>query len=137
MFKQNCFIRIEGDFSLIDKISRMGYQPLYLNYKYNLMGKNLVLEHGTWHYTDSDNHPNSIDCGINKELFLGIAAINDENCKNQYICCAEDPGQIILCTEETIEGFFTNDEFDYYNSMWSLYDKATVPEIINYFKDKE
>jgi hypothetical protein len=131
MFLQNCFIRIEHDFALINKVSEMGYQPLYLDYKYNLIGKNLVLEHGTWHYTDSDNHPNSIDCGTNKELFLGIAAMNDVNDKDQYFSCAEIPGKMILCTKSTLRDFFVYDEdLDLCDESWSLYRKVTPKELV-------
>lgn len=34
MFIQNCFIRIENDFSLLQKVSMMGYQPeMFINYE--------------------------------------------------------------------------------------------------------
>lgn len=39
MFKQDCFIRIANDLSLVHDVSMMGYLPLYLDYKYNLIGK--------------------------------------------------------------------------------------------------
>jgi hypothetical protein len=134
MFTQNCFIRIENDLSLIHKVSMMGYQPMYLNYKYNLMGKNLVLEHGTWHYTDSDNHPGAIDCGTNRELFLGIAAMNDVNDKDQYFKCAEDPDNFILCTTNTLREMFVYDkDLDLADENWQLYGKVTPQELVDYY----
>lgn len=134
MFKQDCFIRIANNLSLVHDVSMMGYQPLYLYYKYNLMGKNLVLEHGTWHYTDSDNHPGAIDCGTNRELFLGIAAMNDENDKDQYFTCAEDPGRFILCTKDRLEQCFTyNVDLDLADGNWQLYRKVTPQELVDYF----
>ena len=134
MFTQNCFIRIENDFSLIHKVSMMGYQPMFLDYKYNLMGKNLVLEHGTWHYTDSTNHPGAIDCGTNREMFLRFAAMNDENDKDQYFTCVEDPNNFVLCTTNTLREMFVYDkDLDLSNEDWHLYRKVTPQELLDLY----
>lgn len=134
MFTQNCFIRIENDFSLIHKVSMMGYQPMFLDYKYNLMGKNLVLEHGTWHYTDSTNHPGAIDCGTNIEMFLRFASMNDENDKDQYFTCVEDPNNFVLCTTNTLREMFVYDkDLDLANENWQLYRKVTPQELIDFY----
>lgn len=136
MFIQNCFIRIENDFSLIYKVSMMGYQPMFLNYKYNLMGKNLVLEHGTWHYTDSTNHPGAIDCGTNREMFLRFAAMNDENDKDQYFTGVEDPLHFVLCTTNTLREMFVYDkDLDLSNEDWNLYRKVTPQELLDLYTD--
>lgn len=136
MFTQNCFIRIENDFSLIYKVSMMGYQPMFLNYKYNLMGKNLVLEHGTWHYTDSTNHPGAIDCGTNREMFLRFAAMNDENDKDQYFTGVEDPLHFVLCTTNTLREMFVYDkDLDLSNEDWNLYRKVTPQELLDLYTD--
>lgn len=134
MFTQNCFIRIENDFSLIHKVSMMGYQPMFLDYKYNLMGKNLVLEHGTWHYTDSTNNPGAIDCGTNREMFLRFASMNDENDKDQYFTCVEDPNHFVLCTTNTLREMFVYDkDLDLANENWQLYRKVTPQELIDFY----
>ena len=136
MFTQNCFIRIENDFSLIHKVSMMGYQPMFLNYKYNLMGKNLVLEHGTWHYTDSTNHPGAIDCGTNREMFLRFAAMNNENDKDQYFTGVEDPLHFVLCTTNTLREMFVYDkDLDLSNEDWNLYRKVTPQELLDLYTD--
>ena len=136
MFTQNCFIRIENDFSLIYKVSMMGYQPMFLDYKYNLMGKNLVLEHGTWHYTDSTNHPGAIDCGTNREMFLRFAAMNDENDKDQYFTGVEDPLHFVLCTTNTLREMFVYDkDLDLSNEDWNLYRKVTPQELLDLYTD--
>ena len=137
MFTQNCFIRIENDFSLIHKVSMMGYQPMFLDYKYNLMGKNLVLEHGTWHYTDSTNHPGAIDCGTNREMFLRFAAMNNENDKDQYFTCVEDPNNFVLCTTNTLREMFVYDkDLDLANENWLLYRKVTPQELLDFYTGK-
>lgn len=136
MFTQNCFIRIENDFSLLQKVSMMGYHPMFLNYKYNLMGKNLVLEHGTWHYTDSTNHPGAIDCGTNREMFLRFAAMNDENDKDQYFTGVEDPRHFVLCTTNTLREMFVYDkDLDLSNEDWNLYRKVTPQELLDLYTD--
>lgn len=136
MFTQNCYIRIEKDFSLIHKVSMMGYQPMFLDYKYNLMGKNLVLEHGTWHYTDSTNHPGAIDCGTNREMFLRFAAMNNENDKDQYFTYIEDgPKPFMLCTTNTLREMFVNDDEGLEQAIedWHLYRKVTPQELIDFY----
>ena len=134
MFTQNCYIRIEKDFSLIHKVSMMGYQPMFLDYKYNLMGKNLVLEHGTWHYTDSTNHPGAIDCGTNREMFLRFAAMNNENDKDQYFTGVEDPTHFFLCTTNTLREMFVYDkDLDLANEDWHLYRKITPQELLDLY----
>jgi len=133
MFKQDCFIRIENDLSLIHDVSMMGYTPLYLNYKYNIMAKNLVLEHGTWHYTDSDNKPGAIDCGTNRDLFMRIAAMNDVNDKDQYFKCAEDPNNFILCKTNTLREIFVYDkDLDLADEHWQLYRKVIPQKLMDY-----
>ena len=134
MFTQNCYIRIEKDFSLIHKVSMMGYKPMFLDYKYNLMGKNLVLEHGTWHYTDSTNHPGAIDCGTNREMLLRFASMNDENDKDQYFTGIEDPSHFFLCTTNTLREMFVYDkDLDLSNEDWQLYRKVTPQELLDLY----
>lgn len=83
MFTQSCFIR-NANKDLIYNIMALGYKPMYMTWRNNIEGNNLVLEYNTWHFTDSDNHPNSIDCGTNEELFLAIAALRDDNDYMQF-----------------------------------------------------
>ena len=69
MFTQSCFIR-NADKFLIYNIMTLGYKPMYMTWRNNIEGNNLVLEYNTWHFTDSDNHPNSIDCGQTRNYSL-------------------------------------------------------------------
>ena len=71
-----------------------------------------------------------IDCGDNEELFLAIAALRDDTDKNQWII------------DEANEAFGLNDSFmicdkDDMNdrAVYTHYRKATVKEIIEYFKN--
>lgn len=78
MFLQPCFLR-NASKDLFVKLTILGYKPSYHSYDLNFGGKNLVCEFGTWHFTDSDNHPDYIDCGDNVQLFLSIASLRDDS----------------------------------------------------------
>lgn len=88
MFTQSCFIR-NANKNLIHFISTLGYTPMYKTYRLNKEGSNLVLEGVTWHFTDSDNHPGCIDCGTNEELFLALAALQDDTDEGQWFVYPE------------------------------------------------
>lgn len=137
MFTQSCFIR-NANKDLIYNIMALGYKPMYMTWRNNIEGNNLVLEYNTWHFTDSDNHPNSIDCGTNEELFLAIAALRDDTDKNQWFVydntdyADEQEKEIayFICKQDSIK-----DEMCI-NSMYADCHKATIQELIEYFKDK-
>ncbi|MCS2986165.1 hypothetical protein NXV96_13005 [Bacteroides fragilis] len=68
-----------------------------------------------------------IDCGVEEDLFLAIAALRDDTDKNQWFTdgylwfeCGDE-----MC-EETIEY--------YLNKYGRKFHKATVEELINHFK---
>lgn len=137
MFTQSCFIR-NANKDLIYNIMALGYKAMYMTWRNNIEGNNLVLEYNTWHFTDSDNHPNSIDCGTNEDLFLAMAALRDDTDKNQWFVYdntdyADEQEQEIaffICKQDSIK-----DEMCI-NSMYADCHKATVKELIEYFKNK-
>lgn len=137
MFTQSCFIR-NANKDLIYNIMALGYKAMYMTWRNNIEGNNLVLEYNTWHFTDSDNHPNSIDCGTNEDLFLAIAALRDDTDKNQWFVydntdyADEQEKEItyFICKQDSIK-----DEMCI-NSMYADCHKATVKELIEHFKDK-
>ena len=133
MFTQSCFIR-NADKFLIYNIMALGYKPMYMTWRNNIEGNNLVLEYNTWHFTDSDNHPNSIDCGTNEELFLAIAALRDDNDYMQFFT----NGIIwFLCDAQRVENSNLYDkEYKIQIKKGCDYHKATVEELIEHFKDK-
>ena len=70
----------------------------------------------------------SIDCGVNEELFLALAALRDDSDANQWL------------TDGKIWGKFGEDLSLYpiqiINYLQSKGHKATIEEIIEHFKDK-
>ncbi|WP_302756889.1 hypothetical protein [Alistipes indistinctus] len=66
-----------------------------------------------------------IDCGENTELFKALAAMNDENDREQWFV---EEGRMFKCTSDKING---------YSYHWMTTRKATAEEIVQYFKNKE
>lgn len=66
-----------------------------------------------------------IDCGENTELFKALAAMNDENDREQWFV---EEGRMFKCTSDKING---------YSYHWMTTRKATAEEIVEYFKNKE
>lgn len=90
-----------------------------------------------------------IDCGVNEELFLALAALRDDSDKNQFFVLETRLGSInypdsiipegafMLCFED--KWFKDLDENDNSNPLSSFNipsHKATVEELINFFKNK-
>lgn len=133
MFTQDCLYRRyyseekkawEDIVPIYATLAVMGYKPEYLNFENNILGKNLVCEHQTWHCTDSENKPRAIDCEDNLELFLAIAALNDKTDKYQYFRCIW--GDVFKCDEDSIKSYSGGLE----NS-----EKLSVIELIQHFTD--
>lgn len=71
-----------------------------------------------------------IDCGTNEELFLAIAALRDDTDKYQWFT---DGDLWFKCGDEVC-----NETIEYYlNKYGRKIHKATVDELIEYFKTKE
>lgn len=71
-----------------------------------------------------------IDCGTNEELFLAIAALRDDTDKYQWFT---DGDLWFKCGDEVC-----NETIEYYlNKYGRKIHKATVDELIEYFKGKE
>ena len=66
-----------------------------------------------------------INCGKNIELFKALAAMNDENDREQWFV---EEGKMFKCTSDKINNYPYN---------WPNTRKATVEEIVEYFKNKE
>lgn len=72
----------------------------------------------------------SIDCGTNEELFLAIAALRDDTDKYQWFT---DGDLWFKCGDKVC-----NETIEYYlNEYGRKIHKATVDELIEYFKTKE
>ena len=128
----NEFFPVTVDLTL--KVTPTDISGTNIVFRNNIEGNNLVLEYNTWHFTDSDNHPNSIDCGTNEELFLAIAALRDDNDYMQFFT----NGIIwFLCDAQRVENSNLYDkEYKIQIKKGCDYHKATVEELIEHFKDK-
>lgn len=72
-----------------------------------------------------------IDCGTNEELFLAIAALRNDTDKNQWLT---DGDKWILCPEIKFSTYWVYNDIDV--NIDTVH-KATVDELIEYFKGKE
>lgn len=66
-----------------------------------------------------------INCGKNIELFKALAAMNDENDREQWFV---EEGRMFKCTSDKINNYCYH---------WLTTRKATAEEIVEYFKNKE
>ena len=139
-FTQPCFIR-KNTPELRKKLEELGYNryPLWMADWSDDDSRYIYLVTDVLYYTYPQEPTNSkngeyINCGTNEELFLALAALRDDSDKNQWFICIKDletafesfyKGDFILCKINK----FSKPEDDYFR-------KATVEEIIEYFKDK-
>lgn len=142
-FTTPCFIR-KNTPELRKKLEELGYK--LNNGKW--MGKYLAVfqikETKEWRYVaspewDLQNNPDidaSIDCGTNEELFLAIASLRDDTNNNQLF--TNDKGDWGIYRDGSNGGLLGMDFYGMPNDFnLSHYHKATVNELIEYFKTKE
>lgn len=130
MFKYNLYLSGHpANLSLLVHLERLGYDPMYQTFKYNIEGENLITDNGTYHYSDTDNKTGFIDCGTDIELFIVLSSIQtDSDMFNWFIL---SDGSFVRCGQPSRE----------YLKSGSLTEleprEATVEEIINHFKNKK
>lgn len=78
-----------------------------------------------------------VDCKINEDLFLALAALRDDSDKNQWFASnywdkKGGPDEWRLCTEDDYKDFFGDCP---YVRNYDDYHKATVEELIEHFKE--
>lgn len=91
------------------------------------------------------NDCNGFDCGTNEELFLAIAALRDDNnCMQWFITDSilsvsydDSIGNDHYFIEPKGIMFFWDKNWDNATIISGCYHKATVDELIEYFKTKE
>lgn len=147
-FTTPCFIR-KNTPELRKKLEKLGYR---------LFGEELdedlciftSPECGLYNIEFFSNIPHpeetdSIDCGTNENLFLAIAALRDDTNENQWFI-ADSPlsvsyddivGNDHYFTEPKGSMFFWNINWMHATIISGNYHKATVEELIEYFKEKE
>lgn len=81
--------------------------------------------HETW------NCAGRIDCGINEDFFLSIAALRDDTDKNQWFT---DGDKWILCPKIKFSTYWVCNDISV--NLDTIH-KATVEELIEHFKEKE
>lgn len=151
MFTQPCFIRKNSKY-LIDKLEELGYKinsPIWTKdcgiiwcYQYsNEKGfdtPNYVIANSF--DIPFDKHSalqgKFIDCGINEDLFLALAALRNDTDKNQWFI-HNTLGFFIECTHEEFHFFTFNpvDALDYKDTKDEFH-KATVEELIEHFSNE-
>ena len=141
-FTTPCFVRVENPEKrkeLIEWLKALGYRLEYLRNDgvIVLTSENRVYVYGEALYRVIKVDYDSIDCGTDIELFKALAAMNEENDREQWYAYTEYP------TNEGKNGvrkFVFNEpaRFDSFVDVPSgYYRKATVEEIVEYFKNKE
>lgn len=90
---------------------------------------------------NAENRNPSYDCGENVELFKALAAMNDENDREQWFTNSED---WMLSLYDDFDGVMTTaaeceaDNVGYYTYCQEYsFRKATAGEIVEYFKTKK
>lgn len=147
MFIQKCLIR-KNTPELREYLVSLGYKdcvPLNSvdNRKFGLLLNKKIIA-GVVEDNESFNldiylnqNPDIIDCGINEEMFLAIAALRDDSDINQWFiynsmdCIVSELRDFywFKCEEDKIEDMM------YYDAMFLNCTKATVEEIIEHFKN--
>lgn len=140
-FIQPCFIR-KNTTELRKKLEELGY-------KYSTVGgiksNNIIVSLGCIFDiypidTIKRGFNNCIDCGINEELFLALAALRDDTNENQWFIAQDTMwdenynGEITVYYEENewlMWGYYSLIE-----EMPSDFRKATVEEIIAHFNNQ-
>lgn len=135
-FTTPCFIR-KNTPELRKKLEELGYKNRNL-YFYDCIG---VVYDGfdcisQWMFGSIWDFADCIDCGVNEDLFLAIAALRDDTDKNQLF--TNDKGDWGIYRDGSNGGLLGMDFYGMPNDFnLSHYHKATVNELIEYFKTKE
>ena len=72
-----------------------------------------------------------IDCGVNEDLFLAIAALRDDSDVYQYF--VNEKGMFVFCNQSELKHVIDNSD-DWCDYSVSEFHKATVAELIEHFK---
>ncbi len=135
-FTTPCFIR-KNTPELRKKLEELGYKNRNL-YFYDCIG---VVYDGfdcisQWMFGSIWDFADCIDCGTNEELFLAIAALRDDTDNNQLF--TNGNGDWGIYRDGSDGGLSGMDFYGMPNDFEiDNYHKATVNELIEYFKTKE
>ena len=149
-FIQPCFIR-KNTPELRKKLEELGYNPFgSVKYEWDT-GWGLSTDNRLGEFESFDNngleniikcespdYEDSIDCGDNEDLFLALAALQDDTNENQWFIAQRTMWDENYNGEITV--YYEEGEWllwDYYSFMEDIpsdFRKATVGEIIEHFK---
>ena len=132
-FTTPCFVRVENPEKrkeLIEWLEGIGYRLEYLRNDgvIVLTSENRVYVYGEALYRVIKVDYDTIDCGENTELFKALAAMNDENDREQWFT---DGYHFELCPTNKA------DMVSWHMMYRTKPRKATAEEIVEYFKNKE
>lgn len=138
-FTQSCFIR-KNSKELQNELKKMGYETnsnitdTGCIATASIAGAFIVINEWQWNSVDPRitwNNKDRVDCGDNEDLFLAIAAINDENDYMQWFVC--DDGVSMFRIDQ--KGMSVDKFVHEYMTGWDTtgYRKATVKELIEEF----
>lgn len=138
MFTQPCFIR-KNTPDLIRSLTELGYKHTPSTIK--PITPLLVVSNGFYACNfpySCENKNIFIDCMNNEKLFLAMAAVRDDSDKNQWFIIDDYVGQEAL--PRNFIGsmhFCTADKYERCFPHYFQYHKATVDELIKYFRDEQ
>lgn len=132
-FTTPCFVRVENPEKrkeLIEWLELIGYKLEYLRNDgvIVLTSENRVYVYGEAVHEIIKSDYDAIDCGKNIELFKALAAMNDENDREQWFT---DGYHFELCPTNKA------DMVAWHMVYRTKPRKATAEEIVEYFKNKE
>ena len=134
-FTTLCFIR-KNSKELRDLLSGLGYYEINVSEKDDVY-KNLrtgtdtmgrICRYMQWYSQESNS---CIDCGVNEDLFLAIAALRDDSDVYQYF--VNEKGMFVFCNQSELKHVIDNSD-DWLDYSVSEFHKATVAELIEHFK---
>ena len=132
-FIQSCFIR-KNTPELRKKLEELGYN--YNGRDTESCGASALYCFDGKYYEVYPAKPSRyhsiIDCGINEELFLALAALRDDTDKNQWVI---DEANECFFGWENSWSICDKDDMNE-RVVYTHYRKATVEEIIEHFKDR-
>lgn len=143
-FLTPCFVRIEDPAErkkLIEWLEEIGYEYVRPP-KEEVLGNKVICESsycGTAHDEQTFSTAEYIDAGTSVELFRSLAAMNDENCLEQWFTDGQNWG---LCKDKYWAVQIAKWDVEGNDDMLEMAispqcHKATAEEIVEYFKKRE
>lgn len=127
-FLTPCFVRVEDPEErekLIEWLEEIGYTHLPFISERDKISTD---SNGMIWLTDA-NRGGAYDAGTDVDLFRALAAMNDENDREQWFVVDDGFEEEMVCSKSEVD----------YDYILSCYDhrKATTEEIVEYFKKRE